>query len=87
MAARPAATMVALPLTGAESIAVPRSAAALRTSLAASSDTVEQSTTTFGAVFPVSNPPGPRVTASRSGDDITVVKTMSQPVRPSMVST
>src|SRR6185436_11560704 len=74
----PAVTTFALPLTGAASICVPSFAASARTFADASSDTLEQSTRSFGLRDLLSRPSGPRQTAIRSSDVDTVVNTMSQ---------
>jgi len=70
-----------LPLTGEASIAVPRFAAASRTSSDASSETVEQSMRILGVLAAVSTPFLPRVTSFRSSDADTMVKTMSRSAR------
>jgi hypothetical protein len=75
----PAVTTFALPLTGAASMSVPSLAAAARTSAEASSDTLEQSISSFGDWSLPSTPSAPRHTAVRSSDAETVVNTMSNP--------
>ncbi len=77
----PAATTLALPLTGAESIAVPRRRAASRTWFEPSSDTVEQSIKSLGQRCAPSTPSAPVVTAMRSSEAETVLKTMSRSLK------
>ena len=75
----PAATTLALPLTGAASMSVPSFSAAARTCADASSDTLEQSMMSFGEPFLSSRPSGPVQTAIKSSEADTVVNTMSWP--------
>jgi hypothetical protein len=79
---------LALPLTGAASMAVPRSAAAARTSAEASSETVELSIRILGDLPErVSTPSLPSVTCFRSFDAEIMVKTISQEARSAGRST
>ena len=72
-------TTFGLPLTGAASTAVPRSAACARTASDASAETVEESTSTRGATPSAdSTPPSSIVTALKSSGPATIVKTTSQ---------
>ena len=77
----PAAMTFGLPLTGAARNCAPCRAATARTCADTSADTVEESTITLGAASPVSSPPSPLTTASRSGSAETMMKTMSRPAR------
>src|ERR1700683_4362399 len=75
----PARTTLGLPITGAASNAVPRSAISARTRAEDSGDTVEQSTSTLGAdpSAPDISPCRPSTAEIRSSDDPTVMNTMS----------
>src|SRR5579863_9996016 len=75
----PARTTLGLPITGAASRAVPRSAISAQTRAEASGDTVEQSTSTLGAapLAPDIRPFRPSTAEIRSSDDPTVMNTMS----------
>ena len=53
----------------------------------ASTETVEESTTILGLVSPVSSPPGPLTTASRSWSAATMMNTMSRPASAAGLST
>ena len=83
----PVSTTLALPLTGAASIWVPRLAAAARILADASSETLEVSTSSFGVWWPVSRPRGPVITLIRSSEVETLVNTMSQPASAAAEST
>ena len=75
----PARTTDGLPLTGAASSAVPTRRPWARTSSEASAETVEESIRIAGArSLRVSTPPSPIVTALRSSEPATIVKTTSQ---------
>ncbi len=50
-------------------------------------ETVEESTTIFGLSSPVSRPPGPLMTASRSLSAETMMNTMSRSARSAGLST
>ncbi len=72
-------TTLGLPLTGAASTAVPRSAACARTRSDASADTVDESISTSGALASaVSTPPSPIVTSWKSSGPAIIVKTRSR---------
>ena len=76
-----------LPLTGAQTNCAPASSTTPRTRADASVETVEESTTTFGWSAPVSRPPGPLITASRSLSAATMTHTMSRSARSTGSST
>ena len=83
----PAAITLGLPLTGAATNCAPASSTMPRTLADASVETVEESTTILGLSSPVSRPPGPLMTASRSLSAETMMNTMSRSARSAGVST
>ena len=84
----PDLTTLGLPLTGAARNSVPRATAAARTCAEVSVETVEQSTTIFGAWSGFDSTPwGPVVTSSRSSLADTMMKTMSRSARSAGWST
>src|ERR1700722_13857877 len=85
---RPALTTLALPDTGAASIATPRAAACSRTAADASVDTLEQSTKSLGALSARERTPLVPVTTSiRSSGPDTIVNTISRSARAAGEST
>ena len=80
----PSANTSGLPQTGAARKPTPAAAAAARIRADASSDTVEQSTSTPGRRSPANRPPSPSVTCSRSAGPVTMVNTSSQPASAAM---
>src|SRR5918994_4161660 len=84
----PASTTDGLPLTGAARRATPRASVWALTSAEASVETVDESTTTDGAVSDLdSSPFSPRTTALKSSGPATIVKTMSRPASSTGAST
>jgi hypothetical protein len=83
----PAAITLGLPLTGAATNCAPAASTMARTFADASVETVEESTTIFGLSSPVSRPPWPLMTASRSLSAETMMNTMSRSARSAGVST
>ena len=85
---RPAATTLALPLTGAASTPAPRSAAAARTSSDAACEIVVESMSMRGAASGrESTPFGPITTSLKSSEPPTIVNTMSRSARSAGEST
>ena len=77
----PAAITLGLPLTGVARKSEPREFAASRISVLASAETVEASAITRGDDSPVSSPPSPSMTSSRSLDEDTMANTRSRSAR------
>ncbi len=82
----PSAITSGLPHTGAARNATSSAVAAARIRAEASSDTVEQSTRMPGLASPLSSPPSPSTTSSRSRGPDTITYTTSQSASATMLS-
>ena len=69
------------PLTGVARKSQPRELAASRMRALASAETVEESAITRGDWGPVSRPPSPSITCSRSFEELTMANTRSRSAR------